>query len=172
MDRGLEKVQNTIRLPVYTAPQHRPGFANPGGNPQVWEQSYINCWPQVGHDIVTGEPTIATVKRSGLKAGPVVAATIGSLGTITTMECIANISISALTDVFVGAWWDSTASKIYIVQYRPIAGTSVKIGEITSATATDIVFRSFSFEPFKNKPANTIRRLKVGGGMSRNELAS
>ncbi len=142
MDRPLEKVQNTIRLPVYTATQHRPGFYTPGGTPQLWEQAYINCWPQVTKDEVTGEPVICTVKRPGIKDGPVLTATIGSLGTASTMECRANIAISGLTDVFVGAWWDSTASKIYIVQYRPSAATTTKIGEITTATGTDLIFIS------------------------------
>ena len=43
MDRGLEKVQNTIVLPVYSTENYRPGSGSSAdATPDFWEQAYFS----------------------------------------------------------------------------------------------------------------------------------
>ena len=144
MDQGLQQVQNNQLIPVYSPEKRRVGEANPNGDPQAWEQRYVNCWPEIAQNPANpnAPADIYLVKRPGLQPGATLTNTIGSYGTIGTMSVMANICMTQLTDVYVGAWFDSTASKIYIIQYRPVAGTTTKIGELTTTAATDYVFLS------------------------------
>lgn len=142
MDQGLREIQNTFMLPVYGPENRRVGEANPGGVPQAWEQRYINCWPEISQNPANpnAPADIYIVKRPGFQPGAVLSPTIGSYGTISTMTCLANTCITQLTDVYVGAWFDANNSKIYFIQYRPVAGTTTKIGELTTTATTDYVF--------------------------------
>lgn len=141
MDGPLQQGETSKRIPVYTTDQRRPGSGNPGGNPQLWEQSYINCYPEVYHNATTFyEREFGVITRPPLVASTVLANTIASYGTIGTMQCLANIAINKVKDVCICAFLDTTAGDIYILQYRPIAGTTVKIGTITGATVGDSVY--------------------------------
>jgi hypothetical protein len=48
--------------------------------------------------------------------------------------------VTQLYDIYVAAFFDSTTSKIYIIQYRPIALTAIKIGEIATTTINDQIY--------------------------------
>lgn len=138
MDRPLQPQQDSIRLPLYQEPEASLPGGDYGG---FLGQAYINCFPIVYRNVVTGESEQIVIKRSGTVAIAEPSTTIASFGTASTMVCIANIVMTQLYDVYVGAWFDSTASKIYIIQYRPASGgNAVKIGEIATTTVNDTVF--------------------------------
>lgn len=150
MDGPLQQGEASKRLPVYTTEQRRPGQGNPNGDPQTWEQAFINCYPEVYRNVTTPyEREFGVISRPGLGAGPTLSTTIASYGTGSAMECRDHIAISQgsygsgaslIADQNVCAFYDSSAHDIYIIAYRPNAKTSVKIGTITTATATDTVF--------------------------------
>jgi len=145
MDQGLQQPQNTVMLPVYENPDRRPGENNPGSTPQLFEQWYVNCYPEIAKNPLQpySIPNAYLVKRPPvMQTATALSPTIASYGTASTMTCLANCAMQQLTDVYVGAWGDTTNGKIYIIQYRPVAGTTVKIGELTGVSGTGFIFIS------------------------------
>ncbi len=137
MDHPLQTQQDSIRLALYQEPETTlPG----GSSGQNLGQTYVNCFPIIYRNQVTGETESIIVKRQGTTAPAAPSPTIASYGTSDTMTCIANTVVTQLYDVYVAAWFDSTSSKIYVIQYRPIAGTTTKIGEISGCSRHDTVF--------------------------------
>ena len=143
MDHPLQTQQDSIRLELYQEPE----TSLPGGSFGGYlGQAYINCFPIVAKNTITGETQTIIVKRQGTVAptnaggGNDFSPLISSYGTSDRMVPICNMVVTQLYDVYVGAWFDGNNSKIYILQYRPISGTTTKIGEITGCNVNDIVF--------------------------------
>jgi hypothetical protein len=131
-DRALQAQQETIRIPVYGNDEY-DAFG------QTMDQVFINCYPEVIRNTVTGEGDVKTVKRPGMAlVGLDLFATTGAAAR-SDLHPIANMCVTQLNDVFVCAIGDVTAGKIYIVQYRPIALTSVLIGTLSSVSAQDCI---------------------------------
>jgi hypothetical protein len=61
----------------------------------------------------------------------------GIVNNVDTSCIIANEVLTQGYDVFVCAVFDSSNSKIYIIQYRPLAKSSTKLGEILTCTIND-----------------------------------
>ncbi len=138
MDHPLQTQQDSIRIPLYQEPETTLPGVDFGG---FLGQAYVNCFPIVYRNTITGETQEVVVKRQGTALVTEPSTTIASFGTSDSMVCIFNMVMTQLYDVYVGAWFDNASSKIYIIQYRPASiGNAVKIGEITSATVNDMVF--------------------------------
>jgi hypothetical protein len=137
-DQPLQQEQGNILVPVYDAPNTRSTLSGAG---IYFEQSYINCWPEIYKPLSSyAAPNLAVTKRPGCLANAALTPTIASYGTSDQMVCLANIVVTQLYDIYIAAFFDNAASKIYIIQYRPIALTSTKIGEIATANVNDLVF--------------------------------
>src|ERR1700676_5034522 len=137
-DKPLQSQQDSIPIPVWDAPNVR--ISNTGAG-LYFEQSYINCYTEVYKaQTVFNAASIAAIKRPGTLATAALTPTIASYGTSDDMVCLANTVVTQLYDIYIAAFFDSNNSKIYIIQYRPIALTSTKIGEITGANINDMVF--------------------------------
>ncbi len=137
MDRPLQTQQDSIRLALYQEPETSLPGGSYGSN---MGQAYVNCFPIVYKNQITGETDSIVVKRQGCSAVADFTPTIASYGTSDSMTCICNMVITQLYDVYVGAWFDANNSKIYVVQYRPISGTTIKIGEISGCNRHDTLF--------------------------------
>lgn len=137
MDKPLQKEQDTFRIPAYGLADARLSSTDAG---YILDPNLINCYPIVTKDATTGEARIDVIKRPGSLTINALTPTIVSYGTTARMICLANEVITQLYDVYVAAFFDAASSKIYILQYRPIAATTTKIGEIASANINDLVF--------------------------------
>ena len=137
-DNPLQSQQESVLLPVYDSPNARS--TNAGGG-LYFDQSYINCYPEVYTDPVQrAAPVIQATKRPGS-----LAAMTGAIVTATGIAsdnhtCLANASFTQLYDVYVAAFFEATGNTIKIVQYRPIAGTALVIGTIAGCNINDMVF--------------------------------
>lgn len=129
-DRALQNIQDIIRLPVYDLDNYNQDAARTSA-----EQQFINCYPIITSNVLTGEKAASLYKRPGhslaLTLSPTINTSMGSPapGNVT---CLANFAMTQVPDVFVCAMYDATA--IRIVQYRPAAGTSLLIGSISTST--------------------------------------
>lgn len=137
-DKPLQSQQDSIILPVYDAPSIRTSNTSAG---LYFEQSYVNCYPEVYRNLTQyALPQLDAIKRAGTLANTALVPTIASYGTSDDMVCLANTVVTQLYDIYIAAFFDSNTNKIYIIQYRPIALTTTKIGEITGANINDVVF--------------------------------
>ncbi len=137
MDRPLQTQQDNIRLSLY----QEDTSALPGETYGSYlGQSFVNCFPMVERNAITGETSVLIVKRQGTTAVAEPTPTIASYGTPNSMSCVCNMVMTQLYDVYVAAFFDAANSKIYFIQYRPISGTTEKIGEITGCDINDTVF--------------------------------
>lgn len=135
-DHSLQNTQDTLRLPIFDVAEDRAT----SGDSTYFEQAFINCFPRVSTNPLTGEMTVSLVKRSGSSAISTLSPTIGSYGTRDDMQCLVVTCITQLYDVYIAAFFDSNTNKIYIIQFRPKSLTTVKIGEISTCTKNDLVF--------------------------------
>lgn len=138
MDRALQSQQSTVMLPVVSSQNLR-------GNTTYYstEQQFLNCYP-VAEMAPNDAPLWSVIKRPGMisagNVGAPLVPSIESYGTSDKMICLCNTTITQLYDIYIAAFFDSNTSKIYIIQYRPMALTTTKIGEITGCNANDLVF--------------------------------
>lgn len=128
-DRGLQEQQQTIRIPVY-------GEARYGDT--VIGQQFINCFPEVIKDPTTGEGSVRVNKRPGMTTGLDLFATSGAAQR-SDLQALTAMVVTQLADVNVVAMADITANKIYIIQFRPNAGTSTLVGTISSTSEADFI---------------------------------
>jgi hypothetical protein len=136
-DKLVPQQDGRIYLPVYEGTEFKPSNTN---TRLSYEQLYVNGWPEANIAQQYTLPDYNFVIRSGSANQTTLSPTIASYGTSDSMVCIANTVVTQLYDVYVAAFYDAAANDIYIIQYRPIAQTSTKIGTITSCTNSDLVF--------------------------------
>ena len=137
-DSNLQQDQQWMPIPLYDTDTPRVMVAG-----AYHGRRYVNGWPRIVRDPVLGQVLSARfTKRPGLRRNSTTdfTPTIVSYGNAGKMFCLANIAMTTVDDVCVAAFFDATASKIYIIQYRPNAKTTVKIGELTSCTSSDYIF--------------------------------
>jgi len=132
-DHALQDINSTVRLPLYGEERHFPG-----GGRSYLDQRTINGFINVVSDHITGEKQMSFTKRPGLHSGQSLFSTSGAANHY-TLHCKDNIVITQLSDVFVCALFDSVTGKISIIQYRPDAATSTKIGEISNCFWGDAI---------------------------------
>lgn len=132
MDRPLQAQQETIRVPVFQEEDYDPFGRN-------LDQTFINCFPEVIKDPVTGEGEVRVVRRQGFQTTSSDLYSATGAGSRLDLQNKANITVTQLDDVYVAAIGDVTLGKIYIVQYRPLAGTTTLIGTISSVSYLDFV---------------------------------
>jgi hypothetical protein len=130
-DRPLQEEQDTIRLPIYGEERSRIGTS-------YLDQTTINGFPNLYKDETTGERSVVFTKRPGLLSGQSILTATGAANHY-TLHCKDNIVITQLVDIYVCAVYDSANNKTYIIQYRPITNTSIKIGEISSTAWGDCI---------------------------------
>ncbi len=131
MDRALQSQQDTIRLPLYTEEGFRSDWS-------VFDQTLINCFAEIAKDTTTGEGYTVITKRSGIQT--VGLDFSGIFPDDNTLKPLVNMTMTSLYDVCVGAFYYGTTASIYIVAYKPIAGTYEVVGEIAGRTGNDKVF--------------------------------
>lgn len=129
-DRGLQDQRQIVRIPVYSEEEFVPNSF--GGASAQPGQFYINCYPKVIKNNVTGEGSMVLNKRSPIKKTMALSTHFSG----TNSRPFANIGMAMLNDVMVCAIWDETGTAIRIIQYRPSAGTSTLIGSISTANTT------------------------------------
>lgn len=136
-DPALQDVQQNIRIPLVNVGDSRLTGGDIGA---FWDQLYVNCFPLVAMHPVTGETDFSVSKRPGIDVSGMAA--ISSLLTNPTDSVVplANIGITQLSDVCIGAFFEPTAAVIQIIQYRPFANTFTKLGTISGASAFDKVY--------------------------------
>jgi hypothetical protein len=136
-DPQLQDYQQNVRIPLVSVEDTRS--SSPGFGSYQLDQNFFNCFPQVNKHPVTGESEFSVVKRNGVNKTSLDVS--GSFDTAShNCTALANIGISQLNDVCIGAWFETTANKIHIIQYRPGAATTTKIGSITGCTVGDSIF--------------------------------
>lgn len=133
-DRELQDTQQTVSIPVYSEER----FAKDSLSGFDMEQSYINCYPEVTIDPVTGEKRTSLAKRPGTTGTLSILSAVGA-GAASHIHVKDQIVITQLIDVYVAAVFDSTRNKTYIVQYRPITGTATLLGDIGTTAWADVV---------------------------------
>jgi hypothetical protein len=102
------------------------------------DQFYFNCFPNVARHPITGETDFSVIKRSGIQQTGLNVGT--SVGASAFTIPLANLGMTQLSDVCVGAWYEDTTQTIKVVQYRPTAGTQTLIGAFSGATPSDLVY--------------------------------
>jgi hypothetical protein len=130
---SLKEVHDTIQLPIFSEARDW------GGGSLQQFQNYINCFPITVQNNVTGSREVQIAKRAPLTATTLNMFSTTGASVVSTLYPKANITITQLNDVYVCALFDSAASKIYIMQYRPETATVVKIGEIASTNKQDFI---------------------------------
>jgi len=123
----LRDIYSTVRVPLIGGTQASAGESGIVYSGDEW---MLNCFPQSSINPVTGEKEMWITKRPGMRRGNAdLTAILGSVNSY----AVANISITALNDIYIAAIYDSTNNKYVIIQYRPVTLTSTKIGEITAS---------------------------------------
>lgn len=137
-DPQMRDIYDTVRLPLIQGTVRPAANSSFLGSP---DQCYINCFPQTSDNPLmnqyTGIKDAWIVKRPGIEK--VAIDLTGILGSIASV-CFANIVITQLNDVYVCGIYDQNNTKYVIIQYRPITGTSTKIGEITGVNGVSQLF--------------------------------
>ena len=134
-DKPLQAQQDTIRLPIYDIERSR---VDPSAN--QFEQSYLNCWPDIEVNKMSGEKDRVLIKREGIQYTNLdMFATTGAANRHGMVVCD-HIVVTQLFDVFVCALMEVGTGNTYIVQYRPAAGTTTLIGTITGTNVNDFVY--------------------------------
>lgn len=137
MDRALQNIQDTVRQPVYDINQYRPSDVGTSE-----EQMYMNCYPAFSTNLLTGEKIATLIKRPGMNIGYVLSPTIDTYfsgGDAVTP--LTNMVMTQLYDVNVAAFYDTGNNHITLIMYRPITGTTISIGTITTTgSRNDYVF--------------------------------
>ena len=131
-DRPLQSQSETVRIPIYGEER----FITDSLSGFDMEQQFINCYPQISQDPVTGEKTTTTIKRPGNAAILSIKTAVGA-GAAADIHVKEHIVITQLIDVFIVAAFDSVRAKTYIVQYRPITGTATLLGDIGTTAWID-----------------------------------
>jgi hypothetical protein len=127
----LQEVYDSVRLPAFEGTKLDAIVFRSGTNDT--NRIYLNCFPVANSD----KTEVWIQKRQGINVtGQTLTATIGNV----IANCRYNMAMTQLTDVCVAAIWDGTNSQIRIVQYRPIAQTSLIIGTLTGADQHDEIF--------------------------------
>lgn len=135
-DVQIRDIYDSVRLPVVQATIRQAASSSFSGTS---DQCFINCFPQSSTNPQDGTKETWIVKRPGIeKVSSDLTSILGAVNSV----CFANIPVTQLNDVYVAGILDQTGTKFVIVQYRPITGTSTKIGEITgvSGGGTDQLF--------------------------------
>jgi hypothetical protein len=130
----LKETYDTVRIPAYQPNLYTAGRFRSGSNDVG--RKYFNMFPS-GTGLNSGSPEVWIEKRQGMTA---ITFDLSSILGGANTSCLYNITMTQLTDVFVAAIYDSTNSKIVIIQYQPNTSLCTKIGEITGTTVTDQVY--------------------------------
>jgi hypothetical protein len=133
-DVQARDVYDSVRLPLVGGMQRTPGSSTSNG---TGDEIMINCFPQVAQNPMTGEKEVWIAKRPGMEKVTIDLTSV--LGAVSSV-CFANITITQLNDIYVAGIYDATNFKFVICQYRPITGTTTKIGEITGVSGLDQLF--------------------------------
>lgn len=132
-DRPLQATQDSLRIPLY-------GEENPHGfndNSIGLDQMFINMIPTFSVDQNTQTKSSLLVKRPGIIQLSGLDWMTGIVNDKAQCTILDAIPITAVYDVFVVAVFDASNSTIYIIQIRPNAGTSTKIGSFTPTASVD-----------------------------------
>ncbi len=129
--------EGRMMLPIYEGTEFKAAGMNSRSG---YEQLYWNGWPEMTTNAAGEYGSWSFVNRPGSSEKVTLSPTIASYGTADTMVCIAHTVITQLYDIYVAAFYDSTSSKIYFIQYVGSTGATTKIGEITGCNAGDLVF--------------------------------
>lgn len=131
-DLTARALYDTVRVPL-SGPAD---YAINDGSFAIQDQSYLNCFP-VSVSGPDGSKDVYINKRPGSeRLGISLASILGNID----WALHANISITSLNDIYIAAIFDVTNSKFVICQYRPVTGTTLKVGEITGANFQDQLF--------------------------------
>lgn len=129
-DRQLQTIQDTIRLPLYQEEPHNRF----NGSDTIYGQRIVNLIPEFIVDPSNQTKKLTLQKRPGI-ADMAFDYASGKVANETQLTVLDFIAISALYDVCVIAVHDASNSAIYIIQVRPITGTSTLMATLKAGTA-------------------------------------
>lgn len=136
-DPQAREQHTNVRVPLYNT--ERNPNRNSGIDP-LQEQQFLNCYPEIIKNYATDEREIVIRKRPPLVKNISLASHItGTVTDYTAVKPMDNMVMGQLSDVNVCAVFDNaggSADCIRIIQYRPVAGTTVLIGTISSSNTT------------------------------------
>ena len=139
-EKPLEEIYNTVRVPLIQPQDNIPQGI--GGLITQAARDYLNCFviSDGKPNNSGGQKTGFLKKRTGSLPGSFDFSSVITGSTNNNGVC--NLAITSLVDVYVGCVYDATNSKHVFFQYRPNTGVggNVKIGELTSTAATDLVY--------------------------------
>lgn len=130
-DRALQSVQDTLRLPLYqTEPQR-----SVAGFELINSQIFQNLIPQFHMDNSNQSKEQSLQKRPGIDAISTdwLTGKVNSILECTVMDVIA---ISAVYDVYVAAVFDNSNGTVYVIMFRPNAGTVTLMGSFAPSGAS------------------------------------
>ena len=127
-DRPLQQQSETVRIPVYG----KEAFVVDSLSGIDMEQAFINCYPEIMQDPLTGEKEVHLMKRPGTTSSFSIFTASGA-ATRTHLHVKDMIVMTQYTDVFVVAVWNSNTNDVHIIQWRPAAQTATLIGTLSSA---------------------------------------
>lgn len=129
-DRDLQAERQILRLPVRSEDVYRH-------NNERLDQQYVNCYPELHKEPMTGEGHYILQKRPGMQNAHDIYATSGAASRA-YLQCLGLVTITQLTNQYVGAFFNSNTSVIYIIGLNGTSG-HVLIGTIP-ATCTPLDF--------------------------------
>lgn len=145
-DKPLQDIFSTVRLPVTDAIISVGGGSPVNTTSSIWMDygGFYNCYPQFFSDRSSNQYSSQfdtwAEKRSPISQGVFTDIGNGTVPTANITVTMENMCMTQLDDVYVAAIADSTAGLIRIIQYKPIAGTSLQIGTIAGGTSADTVY--------------------------------
>lgn len=135
-DKSLQAIQDVVRVPFY---QYESGIRSDGFE-SYFDQKCINLIPEKMQDFDTQTVKQQLTKRTGIHSDGLHNWANGLVGNTSAITIRDFISITAVYDVYVAAVFDNSNSKFYIIQIRPITGTSTLIGAGITGGFSDNIY--------------------------------
>lgn len=130
-DRQLQAIQDTVKLPLYQEENSKRSY----DTNRYFNQFFQNLVPEFEIDEANQTKVQSLSKRQGIAKLGTTDWMTGNVADATKVTILDVIPITAVYDVMVVACYDGSNNTIYIIQVRPQAGTTVKIGSFTSVPA-------------------------------------
>ena len=129
-DRDLQAERQILRLPIRDVDVYRQGN-------ERFDQQYVNCFPELHKEPLTGEGHYILQKRPGMTNGHDFY-TVSGAASRAYLQGMAITTVTQLTNQFVVAIWNSNTGAIYIIGLNGISG-HVLIGTISGGASIDSI---------------------------------
>jgi len=120
-DKQLQQVFDTQRIPLYDAMGQTKTYST-GAFSGFSEQLYWNCFPVINKNLTNSDGEVEVHKRPGHMVGYDYVAN-GQLTTGHVYNCVASLSIQALSSTNIYVIWDATSSQYTVLANNIVLGT-------------------------------------------------